>query len=1071
MKQDFISLTKVTRPVFKGIFPRERLFRLIDKGRERPVIWISGPPGYGKTALVSSYLEARKLKSLWYRIDEGDDDIAMFFHYMNHAVRMIERSKKSILPQFAPEYLSNIFTFIPQYFEDFYSLFKKGPFIVVFDNYQRVGDQSLFHKVINIGLSKIPEGINVILISRSDIPPVLARTRANYLPEVIGWNELRLTLEELKGIVRKRGLWKQTRKTNQVLHDKTNGWVAGLVLMLEKAKTENIETRLLNMLTPDEIYDYFTTEIFEKMDSRVQDFLLRTAIFPRMTSRMAEILTGNREADRILTDLTRNNYFIEKYLQHEPVYQYQPLFREFLLSFAKDSFTHEDLSIVQNKAASILMGFDLIDDAAELLCKTGNWKELILLINKNALSLLAQGRSQTLEDWLVNLPEEIIKNNPWIFYWKGLCRLPCSPGESLKYFEKAFQLFDVQKDISGKCLAWSGAVESIVYDSELIRLDYWISRLEEHMHSFRGFPSEEIEAHVASCMFIALILRQPQHPEIESWAERALSLSSKSGDVSIKTQTLLYSIWHRIFTGDFAKALLVIDSLREITQSGNSTPLAQLTLKYIEALYYWITAKHEQCRKAVSDGLELARKTGVHIMDYFLLGYGAANALSIGDLTTSKRLLQKMASSPVILHVWGKSLYHFLVTQDALLQKDLTKALLHVELALKLAVDTGVPQIEAICYIEKAHVMHELGEDKITEEALEFARRAGNSIKSKIIEFMCFLSDSQFAFDRRDEMSGLVSLQNAMTIGRRQGYINTFIWRIPVMAKLCIRAIEAGIEVEYIQDLIKRRGLIPDTPPLHIENWPWPLKIFTLGRFGLVKDGKPVQFSGKIQKKPLSMLKALITFGGREVSKSQLIDTLWYDADGDVAHRAFATTLHRLRKLIGNEKAIQLREGRVTLDHRYCWVDVWAFERILGQVDTAWKEGLSEKDMAQIIRLAEKAVDMYKGSFLAGETDQPWMVSFRERLRSKFLRNVGRVGFYWEHVGDLNKAVNCYRKGLEVDDLAEELYQRLMICYQRLGRRAEALATYNRCKNSLSAILGVEPSRETEVIYKSIISD
>lgn len=218
------------------------------------------------------------------------------------------------------------------------------------------------------------------------------------------------------------------------------------------------------------------------------------------------------------------------------------------------------------------------------------------------------------------------------------------------------------------------------------------------------------------------------------------------------------------------------------------------------------------------------------------------------------------------------------------------------------------------------------------------------------------------------------------------------------------------------------------------------------------------------------MLKALITFGGSEVNENQLIDALWYDADGDVAHKSFATTLHRLRKLIGNDKVIQLQEGRVTLDHRYCWVDVWAFERILGQVDAAWKEVISEKDMAQIIRLSEKAIEMYKGTFLAGETDQPWTISFRERLRSKFLRNVGKVGFYWEHVGDLNKAINCYLKGLEVDDLAEEFYQRLMICYQRLGRRAEALATYNRCRHTLSAVLGVEPSRETEVIYKSLLT-
>jgi DNA-binding SARP family transcriptional activator len=277
--------------------------------------------------------------------------------------------------------------------------------------------------------------------------------------------------------------------------------------------------------------------------------------------------------------------------------------------------------------------------------------------------------------------------------------------------------------------------------------------------------------------------------------------------------------------------------------------------------------------------------------------------------------------------------------------------------------------------------------------------------------------------------------------------------------------------IDYVQDLIKKRGLVSDTAPLHLENWPWPLKIFTLGRFGLVRDGKPVRFSGKVQKKPLALLKALITLGGREVSEEQLMDILWFEADGDVAHKSFATTLHRLRKLIGNEKAIQLREGRLTLNQRYCWVDVWAFERILGQVDAAWKEGLAKNNIDQTIQLAEKAIEMYRGPFLAAEIDQPWTISFRERLRSKFLRNVGRLGLYWEKVGDFSRAVNCYQKGLEVDDLAEEFYQRLIICYKRLGRKAEALTVYHRCRNTFSTVLGVEPSPATEAICKSLLID
>jgi LuxR family maltose regulon positive regulatory protein len=1070
MNQDSISLAKVTRPILTGVFPRERLFRLLDHSRERPIIWITGPPGSGKTTLVSSYIDARKPHYLWYRVDESDDDIANFFYYMSLAAKKFEQQGKSPLPLLTSQYLKDIHKFTRKYFEDFYSRFKGGSFLVVFDNYHTVHARSLFHKMINIGLSKIPKGVNVIIISRRSMPSILARVRANYLPEVIGWNELRLTLEEMDGIIRMRRLGKQSRETIQTLHNKTGGWLAGLMLILERAKVENIDTRLLDKLTPEEIFDYFATEIFEKMDVEIQDFLLKTALFPRMTARMAENLSGNRKAGNILMDLNRSNYFTEKYLQSEPLYQYHPLFREFLLSHAKDLLTQSNLSGTQRKAASILVEYGLIEDAAGLFCETCNWDELVQLILKNARSLVAQGRSKTLEGWLARIPNDTIENVPWLLYWKGICRLPFSPDESYGHFERAFQCFKDQQDIQGVFLSWSGAVESVVYDFVLTRLDQWISAFDEHMHRLKVFPSKEIEARVASCMYTALVLRQPQHPEVDSWAERALLLSQECKDVGIQIHTLIYMIWHKMFTGDFARASLIIDSLREVVQSKNVTPFDLLRIKDIEAFYYWLTAMHEKCQKAVYDGLELSRETGVQIMDYFLLGHGAANAMSAGDLATSKKLLKRMALSQS-LRPWNKGFYHFLAAWEALLQHDMKKALLHVELALKLSFEAGVIQTEAFCHIEKALVLYEIGDQEKARDQLELARSIGRKVKSHFIDFICFLTESQFAFAGGEEEAGLVSLSKAMAIGKQQGYLDTFIWIAPVMTRLCTKALEAGIEVDYVRDLIKKRGLVSDISPLHLENWPWPLKIFTLGRFGLVKDGKPVRFSGKVQKKPLALLKALITFGGREVSEEQLMDILWFEADGDVAHKSFATTLHRLRKLIGNEKAIQLQEGRLTLDPRYCWVDVWAFERILGQVDAAWKEGLAKNKIAQTIQLAEKAIEMYRGPFLAAEIDQPWTISFRERLRSKFLRNVGKLGLYWEQVGDFNKALNCYQKGLEVDDLAEEFYQRLIICYKRLGRRAEALTVYNRCRNTFSTVLGVEPSPVTEAICKSLLTD
>ena len=200
---------------------------------------------------------------------------------------------------------------------------------------------------------------------------------------------------------------------------------------------------------------------------------------------------------------------------------------------------------------------------------------------------------------------------------------------------------------------------------------------------------------------------------------------------------------------------------------------------------------------------------------------------------------------------------------------------------------------------------------------------------------------------------------------------------------------DAGIEVDYVRNLIRKRNLIPETAPLACENWPWPVKICTLGGFKLVIEDKPIEFTGKVQKKPIEMLKALIAFGGDEVSEDRIIDALWPDADGDTARISFKTTLHRLRQLFGKDELIQLQDGRVSLDRRLFWVDAWAFERML-------EESPRHPVTRSLDRyFLEKALHLYRGHFLSGDGDKPWATSMQERLRSKYLRAVSRLGNYW----------------------------------------------------------------------------
>ena len=102
--------------------------------------------------------------------------------------------------------------------------------------------------------------------------------------------------------------------------------------------------------------------------------------------------------------------------------------------------------------------------------------------------------------------------------------------------------------------------------------------------------------------------------------------------------------------------------------------------------------------------------------------------------------------------------------------------------------------------------------------------------------------------------------------------------------------------------------------------------------------------------------------------------------------------------------------------------------------------------------------------------DATYSLSLREQLRAKFLTAIRWLGHQLEKSCQWQDAAGLYERGLEVDDLAEELYRRLMNCHIHLGRKSEALLVYMRCRDMLSTVLGIEPSVETEKLHQTITS-
>jgi LuxR family maltose regulon positive regulatory protein len=1068
--QEQAGIAKVSRPIPTGVFERIRLFDLLDSLRERPVVYVTGPGGCGKTTLVSSYVAVRGLPCLWYQVDASDEDPATFFYYLGLAGKKAAPRRRKPFPLLTPEYLPGIETFTLRYFENLYACLKV-PSVLVFDSYQSVPAQSPFHDLLRSALSNIPQGLNVIFVSRSDPPPALTRMHANRLLGILGWLDLRLTLDESEGIAGLIAVRRHSKETILRLHEASDGWAAGLVLLLERTQRERIHPQLLGKLGREEIFDYFAHEIVAQLDQETREFLLKTALPPRVTPRMAEALTGLSHAGRILSGLYRNNYFTERHFRAEPVYQYHALFREFLLSMATHAFTPETLSSLRRRAAMLLedageteAGFSLHRDAGDL-------GAMARLVMKHAPTLLAQGRHRSLLAWLESFPEQVTAGNPWLLYWRGVSLLPVDAVEAERRSEEAYRIFKKENNAAGLALSWASAVMAVTNQHySFRRLDRWIEELDEVLKHSEAWASTDIEMQVTIAVVVVLSVRPQAHGALPEWEKRAHLLLQRSPDTNHRIMLGSHFVHSYVFTGELPKAAVIVDIVRPLLTRQEVTPLAMMWWTVIEAVYRWLVGAADRSLELIEKAMATAQTSGVHILDSLLLPVAARLALSSGDLASASEYLRNLSLLLQPRDSYGAWNYHYLAAWESRLRGDLARALEHAQAAHKVVPDVGLPLMTALCHGATACLLFESGKHREALAHLRKAERIGREMKSHFLLYPCLLLRSRFAFASGREEQGLRYLRKGMSLGRRKGFVNTEWIRPPTMARLCVKALEVGIEVDYVQEIVRKRKLTPDAPPVHLESWPWRLKVFTLGRFSILREGEPVRFSRKAQEKPLSMLKMLIALGGKGVREGHVSDFLWPEADGDVAHGSFSTTLHRLRTLIGSHEAVELQAGCLTLNPVSCWVDAWALEEILGEAEKEWRKLEGSNDAAVPIRLTLRAIDFYKGPFLVSEIDEPWAAAPRERLRSRFLRIVERLGEYWEKIGHPERAAGLYRRSLEAEDLAEELYRRLMVCLNRLGRTAEGVRVYSRCKRVLSGA-GRELSRETAALGASLLSE
>ena len=1058
---DSVSFAKVTRPRIRNPVPRPRLFNMLDDCRDYPVIWLSAPAGSGKTTLAASFLDNKKIKALWYQMDEGDRDPASFFFYMGRAARKAAPRRKSSLPLFTPEYRLGITIFTRRYFEQLYDRLKP-PYVIVLDNYQLVDEASSLHERLSQGLEMVPEGINVLILSRKEPPAAFTRLRANRQIHVLASDSINFTLEESKTFFNQGQRVELPEAAIAKFHNLTQGWAAGLSLFLESLRIKGTNPQSSMPFSREEIFNYFAREIFEHLDTDTRHILLKTAFLPKMTGGMAQELTGRDLAGDVLARLSRSHFFTQRDAQVDPWYQYHPLFREYLLSRAKAEWSKANLQAISAAAAAILKNAGQIEDAAELILAAENFNRITDLILAHGSQFIFQGRENIILGWIDRLPPQFFNTTPVLLHWQGMALAVNHADAARQPLERALALFSAQGDKVGEILTTAEMLHIAVGNlTDFSAVPRWIEKVEFLLKEAPPFLLPEMEWYIAVNMCYAIGWCQPHRTDaIKTWINKGVAFARAAGDADRELAILIFAI---VFFGskdNYGNLALYLPRARQLSRMRLTSSSTKITWTCAEM---WMKASQnlgsEEILQSAQQGLDMGRETGNRNLDHFILYNAIYACVRSGDLSPVADLLDRLeqvtnpqSNRQITQHRIACAWYYLLLGK--------------IPEAIPIArlIPDQHPGWDPMMHIQACYVKFQIfwaaNDRSAAVHQLEILKKITSVFDNKsLAAFKTNLIETQFRLESGTLKKGLASLATMLSMAKECNFdaqFNTF--PREVMVRFCVTALNQEIEINYVLRLIRKLKLRPQTPPLETPHWPWPIRIATLGRFELLIDDEPVAMT-RMKKTPLLLLKAIIAMGGENVRIDTLSEWLWPDAEGDAAYNAFRTTLSRLRRLLKFENVILSYEGAVSLDAGSVWVDTWAFERIRSTADS------SRQDLGELFHQIRQ---LYQGEFLPRENDF-WMISPRERLRDQYMRLVVRLGEAFEKQNRWQEAVACYRACLDADDLPEQIYQRLMTCYWRLGDKSAAASTYARLRKTLKSQLDVEPSTSTDVLYQRIV--
>jgi LuxR family maltose regulon positive regulatory protein len=388
--------------------------RLLDKVADAPehvtVVVVSGPAGSGKSALADQLLDADPRPRAVVALARHHDEPMALATRLLDAYRELGAPTARLRLAVAAEEPTYSATLIPSLEHVAADL---PPHVLVVDDLHLVRDPRC-HDLLRALAGAVPAGSRLVLLTRDEAPPWLARLRAEGRLLDVEPAELAFDVAETERLFRMLHLHPDRAEVARLV-ELAEGWAVGLYLTALAMARGVAPTDRISAVPHGpsaRIGDYLRSEVLDQLGPDERDFLVRTSVLDELTPGACDALLERTDSARVLEDLHRHNLLVVR-LGDGMRFRYHHLLAEELTA----ELASQDpvgLAALHGRAARWFAAQGDLDDAVRHAKQAGDPALVGELVWSGIEGCLGSGRPDRLRSWLSGLSERDIAADPWL---------------------------------------------------------------------------------------------------------------------------------------------------------------------------------------------------------------------------------------------------------------------------------------------------------------------------------------------------------------------------------------------------------------------------------------------------------------------------------------------------------------------------------------------------------------------------------------------------------------------------------------------------------------------------------